>query len=64
MLTRIQATIKRIAATLGIAVSLAAVAAFGLNGWSVLAMTQQPVAVACDSGAGCNTPPERRHGAT
>jgi len=64
MLTRIQATIKRIAATLGIAVSLAAVAAFGLNGWSELAMSQEPVAVACDSGSGCKIPPERRHGAT
>jgi uncharacterized protein YfiM (DUF2279 family) len=59
MLTRTQATIKRIAGALSVAVLLATVAAFGLNGWTALAMTQHPVAAACESGAGCNVSPQR-----
>jgi hypothetical protein len=65
VLTPAQTTMKRIAAALSVALLLSAVAAFGLNGWTVLAVSQQPVAVSCESGAGCNASPQRlRYGPT
>ena len=65
VLTPTQITMKRIAVALSVALSLSAVAAFGLNGWTVLAMSQQPLAVSCESSAGCNAAPQRlRYGPT
>jgi hypothetical protein len=58
MLTHIQVTMNRIAGALSVALLLATVAAFGLNGWTELAMNQHPVATACESGAGCNVFPQ------
>ena len=57
MFPRTKDTVKRIAAALSVALLLSVVAAFGLNGWTVLSMGQQSGTVACESGAGCKASP-------